>query len=131
MGFFLYSSSVVTYHPDFRTRERCSRFDWSSQVFWLDGVYVAVGTLFVAFLLLMLSQLVLGFLEEYRKKKQFTDLFGQYVPPELVKKMAEDPERYSMAGRPRMTVLFSDVRGFTSISEQLARLSSQSSLTCT
>ena len=88
---------------------------------WLDGVYVAVGTLFVAFILLMLSQLVLGFLEEYRKKKQFTDLFGQYVPPELVKKMAEDPERYSMAGRRlQMTVLFSDVRGFTSISEQLA-----------
>ena len=54
----------------------------------------------------MLSQLVLGFLEEYRKKKQFTDLFGQYVPPELVKKMAEDPERYSMAGRRlQMTVL--------------------------
>ena len=93
----------------------------AARFFWLDGVYVAVGTLFVAFLLLMLSQLVLGFLEEYRKKKQFTDLFGQYVPPELVKKMAEDPERYSMAGRRlQMTVLFSDVRGFTSISEQLA-----------
>ncbi len=88
---------------------------------WLDGIYFAVGTLFIAFILLMLSQLVLGFLEEYRKKKQFTDLFGQYVPPELVKKMAEDPERYSMAGqRLQMTVLFSDVRGFTSISEQLA-----------
>ncbi|MEL0322675.1 MAG: adenylate/guanylate cyclase domain-containing protein, partial [Gammaproteobacteria bacterium] len=85
------------------------------------GIYFAVGTLFIAFMLLMLSQLVLGFLEEYRKKKQFTDLFGQYVPPELVKKMAEDPERYSMAGqRLQMTVLFSDVRGFTSISEQLA-----------
>ena len=88
---------------------------------WLDGIYFAAGTLFIAFILLMLSQLVLGFLEEYRKKKQFTDLFGQYVPPELVKKMAEDPERYSMAGqRLQMTVLFSDVRGFTSISEQLA-----------
>ena len=88
---------------------------------WLDGVYLAVGTLSITFILLMLAQLVLGFLEEYRKKKQFTDLFGQYVPPELVKKMAEDPERYSMMGRRlQMTVLFSDVRGFTSISEQLA-----------
>jgi adenylate cyclase len=93
----------------------------TSGFLWFDGVYFAVGTLFLAFILLMLSQLVLGFLEEYRKKKQFTDLFGQYVPPELVKKMAEDPERYSMAGqRLQMTVLFSDVRGFTSISEQLA-----------
>ena len=93
----------------------------AARFFWFDGVFVAVGTLLVAFVLIMLSQLVLGFLEEYRKKKQFTDLFGQYVPPELVKKMAEDPERYSMAGRRlQMTVLFSDVRGFTSISEQLA-----------
>ena len=88
---------------------------------WISGTYFAVATLFATFVFLMLCQLVIGFLEEYQKKKQFTDLFGQYVPPELVKKMAEDPEKYSMSGRRlQMTVLFSDVRGFTSISEQLA-----------
>ena len=61
-----------------------------------------------------------GYFVEARSKRQFTELFGQYVPPELVDKMAEDPEQYSMEGkREDLTVLFSDVRGFTTISESL------------
>ncbi len=48
------------------------------------------------------------------------NLFGQYVPPELVDEMAKDPGAYSLEGSNRdMTVLFSDVRGFTTISEGL------------
>ena len=61
-----------------------------------------------------------GYFVESRSKRQFTELFGQYVPPELVDKMAADPERYSMEGKSEeLTVLFSDIVGFTSISESL------------
>ncbi len=61
-----------------------------------------------------------GYFVEARSKRQFTELFGQYVPPELVDEMARDPEKYSMAPRAaELTILFSDVRGFTSISEAL------------
>jgi adenylate cyclase len=61
-----------------------------------------------------------GYFVESRSKRQFTELFGQYVPPELVDKMAEDPEKYSMEGKSdELTVLFSDIVGFTSISEAL------------
>lgn len=61
-----------------------------------------------------------GYFVESRSKRQFTELFGQYVPPELVDKMAEDPEKYNMEPRTaELTILFSDVRGFTSISEAL------------
>jgi adenylate cyclase len=57
---------------------------------------------------------------EARSKRQFTELFGQYVPPELVDRMARDPEKYNMEPRAaELTILFSDVRGFTSISEAL------------
>jgi adenylate cyclase len=59
-----------------------------------------------------------GYFTESRVKQQFSTLFGQYVPPELVDEMVKDPARYSMEGRnDELTVLFSDVRGFTSISE--------------
>ena len=61
-----------------------------------------------------------GYFIESRSKRQFTQLFGQYVPPELVDEMARNPEGYTMDGRRAdLTVLFSDVRGFTTISEGL------------
>jgi adenylate cyclase len=61
-----------------------------------------------------------GFFVEARSKAQITKLFGQYVPTELVDEMAKDPARYSLRGESRvMSVLFSDIVGFTSISEKL------------
>lgn len=61
-----------------------------------------------------------GYFVESRTKRQITGLFGQYVPSELVEEMAEHPESVSMEGDSReMTILFSDVRGFTTISEGL------------
>jgi adenylate cyclase len=80
----------------------------------LAGMAVLVGCLFIL-------NMAYGFFVEARSKRQFTELFGQYVPPELVAQMAENPEQYNMQGRrENLTVLFSDVRGFTSISEQLS-----------
>ncbi len=61
-----------------------------------------------------------GYFVETRSKRQFAELFGQYVPPELVDEMAKNPANYSMEGRnEELTVLFSDIRSFTSISEGL------------
>ena len=62
-----------------------------------------------------------GYFVEARSKRQITGLFGQYVPPELVVTMADDPEKYNMEPRnAELTILFCDVRGFTSISEALS-----------
>jgi adenylate cyclase len=61
-----------------------------------------------------------GYFVESRSKRQFTKLFGQYVPPELVDRMAADPGKYNMAPKSaELTILFADVRGFTGISEAL------------
>ena len=61
-----------------------------------------------------------GYFVESRTKRQITGLFGQYVPGELVEEMAKHPESVSMQGESReMSILFSDVRGFTAISEGL------------
>ena len=61
-----------------------------------------------------------GYFVESRSKRQFAELFGQYVPPELVDRMAADPQRYNMEPRSaELTILFSDVRNFTGISETL------------
>ena len=71
-------------------------------------------------LFLFTFNMAYGFFVEARGKRQITGLFGHYVPPELVDEMSKDPEKFSMEGESRdMTVLFTDVRGFTTISEGL------------
>ena len=61
-----------------------------------------------------------GYFVASRSTRQFTELFGQYVPPELVDRMAADPAKYNMEPRSaELTILFAEVRGFTGISETL------------
>lgn len=70
--------------------------------------------------LMYLVNMSYGFFVESRGKRQLTGLFGQYVPPELVNEMALNPESINLAGENReMTVLFTDIRGFTTIAEGL------------
>ena len=70
-----------------------------------------------------------GYLVESRSKRDLAQLFGSYVPPELVKEMVKDPESYSMKASSReLTVMFCDMRGFTSLSETLQPLALQAML---
>ena len=72
-------------------------------------------------LLMFLLHMSYGYFVETRGKRQITGLFGQYIPPELVDEMAKAPGQYSLAAESReLTVMFSDVRGFTTISEGLS-----------
>ncbi|MGH8457859.1 MAG: adenylate/guanylate cyclase domain-containing protein, partial [Nevskiales bacterium] len=67
-----------------------------------------------------LLQMTYSFLVESRNKRRLSKLFGQYVPPELVEEMDQSQEDISLKGTSReMTVLFSDVRGFTKIAEKM------------
>ena len=61
---------------------------------------------------------VWGFFGETRHRQLLMSLFGTYVPKEIVAEMAEHPTEYSMHGQSLdMTVLFADIRNFTSIAE--------------
>jgi adenylate cyclase len=64
-----------------------------------------------------------GYFVVSRSKRLVAALFGEYIPPELVDQMADDPEKYRKYNmQPKaaeLTILFSDVRGFTGISEAL------------
>ena len=62
-----------------------------------------------------------GYFVESRSKRELANLFGTYVPPELVDEMVKDPDSYSMkASNKELTVMFCDMRGFTKMSEKMA-----------
>lgn len=70
--------------------------------------------------LIFILQMTYGFFVESRGKRQLAHLFGQYVPPELVDEMSANMEDINLDGEIRtMSVLFSDVRSFTTISENM------------
>ncbi len=89
---------------------------------WISGdLVMPLGVPIVFTLIVFLAQLLYGYFIETRRAQGISKLFGEYVPKEVVEEMAANPGSVSMEGEIReMTVLFSDVRGFTTISEKLA-----------
>lgn len=86
---------------------------------WNANFITPVGIPVVFTLTLFLAQLLYAYFGEERRARGLSRRFGQYVPPEIVSKMAADPSAVPTRSENRdMTVLFSDIRGFTSISEQ-------------
>jgi adenylate cyclase len=81
------------------------------------GVVYPVG----AVVLCALGGAIYQSLTEEREKRRIRDAFRLYLNPEVTDMLAEDPGQLRLGGERReVTVLFSDIRGFTSISEKLA-----------
>ena len=87
-------------------------------VAWNSNLILPLASPLLLIVLIFMLHMTYGYFIESRGKRQLANLFGHYIPPELVDEMSKSPEEYSLEGENReMTVLFSDVRGFTSISE--------------
>jgi adenylate cyclase len=83
---------------------------------WLvDPIYPAI-----ALTAIYLAGTVFMFLRTERERNRVRNAFSHYMAPALVERLADDPSRLKLGGETRdMTLLFSDVRGFTTISEGL------------
>ena len=65
-----------------------------------------------------LTLIFAAFVREQAQRRQIRSAFGQYLSPALVEQLAHSPEKLVLGGEEReMTIMFSDVRGFTTISE--------------
>ncbi len=92
----------------------------SVTLWYFGNLVMPIANSLLMITLLFALDMSYGFFITSRTKRQITGLFGQYVPGELVEEMAASPDSISMEGKSReMTILFSDVRNFTSISEGL------------
>lgn len=64
---------------------------------------------------------VLNVFKDAKEKKKIRDTFTRYVAPEIVKEMLQNPDKLKVGGEKReITMLFSDVRDFTTMSERLS-----------
>jgi adenylate cyclase len=65
-----------------------------------------------------LTLIFTSFVREQKQRRQIRSAFGQYLSPALIEQLAQSPEKLVLGGEEReMTIMFSDVRGFTTISE--------------
>ena len=90
-----------------------SWYYYSQHRLLIDATYPLLSTTAIYLTLIFFS-----FAREQTQRRQIRSAFGQYLSPALVEQLAQAPERLVLGGEEReMTVMFSDMRGFTSISE--------------
>ncbi|MGJ7037897.1 adenylate cyclase [Shinella sp. BE166] len=74
----------------------------------------------VALLLVAAGQTALDYAEERRRRREIVRAFSQYLSPALVERLARDPSQLKLGGERRtLSILFCDVRGFTTIAETM------------
>lgn len=92
--------------------------------FWLwqsKGLVLQLAMPLELVTVLAMFNLAFGFLGESRQRDRLKDMFGHYVPPPLVEQMLRRPDRFTTDGESReLTVLFADIRNFTTLSESLS-----------
>lgn len=71
-------------------------------------------------ILVFVASSILSYLKTEHERRQVKDAFGLYISPDFMKELAADPDKLKLGGEIRdLSVMFTDIRNFTSISEGL------------
>ena len=102
---------------------------WAGQVYFPGGLHFPLGGRFLwlpvvapalAAILSYVGSVAYVSVVEGKEKRFIKGAFGKYVSPEVVAEIAEHPEMLQLGGQKTpLTLLFSDLAGFTSISERM------------
>ena len=90
-----------------------SWWNFSSRQFLVDATYPILVTS-----VLFVFMTTVNYIVEEQQKQRIRSAFGQYLSPALVDQLTDNPDKLVLGGEMReLTILFSDIRGFTTISE--------------
>ena len=91
------------------------RYLFVYDMIYIDLFYPLLGILFSAIFIEALA-----FTQEEKSSKFIQDAFSAYLSPDLLKELVKNPDALSLGGEnKKLSILFSDIRGFTSISESM------------
>ena len=86
-----------------------------------SGIIMNILYPILSIVLVYIPIVVIYYLTEERSRKWITSVFGKYVSPVVIDNLIKNPDMINLGGERRnITLFFSDIRGFTSISEKLA-----------
>lgn len=92
---------------------------WQSLAFFARGTWLPLTVPGLALVFAFVGDLAWKYVVEGREKRQVKKLFSRYVSKDVYDRLVADPSLAALGGaRRHMTVLFSDVRGFTAMSEK-------------
>ena len=84
------------------------------------NIWLPVGQPMTAATLAVLAAILLNYATEGRQKRFIKGAFKQYLSPDVIEKLLQNPDGLALGGEEKeLSILFSDVQGFTSISEHL------------
>ncbi|MDD3535007.1 MAG: adenylate/guanylate cyclase domain-containing protein [Candidatus Cloacimonetes bacterium] len=88
-------------------------------LFSRQHLLIPLAQSFIAYFALYLVSLISHYLKSLKEKRFIRSAFQQYLAPELVNELLKDPGKISYGGsHQHISVLFSDIRGFTTFSEK-------------
>jgi len=90
------------------------------QILFKKGFLINSSFLYILITSIYIILFFYKYLTEERKKKYLRSTFSKYVSPQIVDEVLKHPENVELGGKKQeMSVMFSDLRGFTTISEKL------------
>jgi adenylate cyclase len=92
---------------------------WAATYAFSHGYWINLSQPLLAMSLAVFGGVSYQYFVEGREKRRMKKLFGQYVSKDVYEQLVAHPELARLGGQRReMTVLFSDIRGFTTVTEQ-------------
>jgi len=88
--------------------------------FMISKIYIGFAVPLAATSLTFISMMVIKFLTASREKAFLHSAFSRYLAPEVITELINDPDKLNLGGEKReMTAIFTDIQGFSTISEKL------------
>lgn len=85
-----------------------------------QGLVISMSYVLIASIIAIIVINVRFYLAEMGQKAQIRDAFGQYLSPKVVSELVQDPSKVRLGGEERvMTAYFSDIAGFSTVSENM------------